>query len=92
MSERKRRQYTAEFKKEAVELVAKQNYTVTQAASSLGISRNILELRRRAYRAREQSPFPGTGHQPAEIEELKRLREENRRLRLEKDILKKRIY
>ncbi len=92
MSERKRRQYTAEFKKEAVELVAKQNYTVTQAASSLGISRNILDRWRREYRAREQNPFPGKGHQPAEIEELKRLREENRRLRLEKDILKKRIY
>ena len=89
MSEQKRRQYTADFKKDAVELVTKQNYTVAQAASSLGISRNILDRWRREYRALEQKAFPGTGRQTAEQEELKHLREENRRLRLEKDILKK---
>ncbi|EEE9947957.1 transposase [Salmonella enterica subsp. enterica serovar Uzaramo] len=33
----KKRQFTAEFKKEAVALVTEQNYTVAGAASSLGI-------------------------------------------------------
>ena len=89
MADLKRRQYTKEFKKEAVELVSKQNYTVVQAASNLGISRNILDRWRREYRSREKDAFPGTGHQAGEAEELKRLREENRRLRLEKEILKK---
>lgn len=89
MSEQKRKKYTVEFKKEAVELVLQQNYTVAQAATSLGVSRNILDRWRREYRSHEQKAFPGTGHQPAEAEELSRLREENRRLRLEKDILKK---
>jgi transposase len=83
----KRRRYTAEFKKEAVELVTREDYT--QAAGSLGISRSMLDRWRREYRTREQGAFPGTGHQAAEVEELKRLREENRRLRLEKEILKK---
>ena len=89
MTDQKRRQYTAEFKKESVELVTKQGYTIAQAANSLGISRNILDRWRREYRAREQSAFPGTGHQTPEVEELSRLREENRRLKLEKEILKK---
>ena len=89
MDQNERKQYTREFKKEAVELVIKQNYTINQAASSLGINNNMLARWRREYLAREKDAFPGTGHQPSEIEELNRLREENRRLKLEKEILKK---
>jgi transposase len=89
LTENKRRQYTAEFKKEAVELVNRKDYTVVQAASSLGISRSMLDRWRREYRLRERDAFPGTGHQAGEGEELRRLREENRKLRLEKEILKK---
>lgn len=89
MSDKKRRQYTREFKKEAVELVTRQNYTVSQASNSLGISRNILDRWRREYKAQEQNAFPGTGRQSGEADELNRLREENRRLKLEREILKK---
>lgn len=89
MTEQKRRQYTAEFKKEAVDLVISQNYTVTQAASSLGISRNMLDRWKREYLQKAQHAFPGTGSQGADADELKRLREENRRLKLEREILKK---
>jgi transposase len=89
LEQNERKQYTREFKKEAVELVIKQNYTINQAASSLGINNNMLARWRREYLAREKNAFPGTGHQPSEIEELNRLREENRRLKLEKEILKK---
>jgi transposase len=35
MTEHTRKQYTAEFKREAVELVTKQGYTVAEAARSL---------------------------------------------------------
>ena len=89
MDQLKRKQYTKEFKKEAVELVTKQNYTIAQAAKSLGIHGNILARWRREYLAKEKQAFPGTGHQASETEELNRLREENRRLKLEKEILKK---
>ncbi len=44
---KKRRQYTAEFKREAVELATKQNYTIAQAAESLGIDSNMLGRWRR---------------------------------------------
>ena len=85
----KRKQYTKEFKKEAVELVTKQQYTVSEAAYSLGINSNMLARWRREYLARQKNAFPGTGHQSPETEEVNRLREENRRLKLEREILKK---
>jgi transposase len=89
LSDSMRRQYTKEFKKEAVDLVNIQHYSVTEAAGRLGISSKILDRWRREYRTREENAFPGTGHEGAQIDELKRLREENRKLRLEKEILKK---
>ena len=42
MTDKKRRQYTAEFKREAVELVTTQGYTVAEAARNLGIRDQIL--------------------------------------------------
>ena len=89
MLESIRKRYTKEFKKEAVELVTEQNYSVTEAANSLGISRNMLDRWRREYRVEKEDAFPGTGHESGQADELRRLREENRRLRLEKEILKK---
>jgi transposase len=84
-----RRRYTKEFKREAVELVTKRDYTVYQAASSLGISRGTLGRWKQEYLSAGEGAFPGHGHQSADMEELKRLREENRKLRMEKEILKK---
>jgi transposase len=49
----------------------------------------MLSRWKREYEKQEQSAFPGTGHQRTQLEELNRLREENRRLKLEKEILKK---
>ena len=90
MTERTRRQFTAEFKVEAVELVTKQGYTIAEAARSLGIRPTLLGRWRQEYLNDAENAFPGTGHQASDAEELKRLREENHRLKLEKEILKKR--
>jgi transposase len=89
LSDKKRRRYTAEFKKEAVDLVINQGYTIAEAARNLGIRRNMLGRWRREQLQGPQNAFPGSGHQSAELEELKSLREENRKLRLEREILKK---
>jgi transposase len=89
LTERARRKYTREFKKEAVELVTRQDYTIGQAAKSLDLNRTVLSRWRREYLKGERDAFPGTGHQGGESEEVSRLREENRKLKLEKEILKK---
>jgi transposase len=84
--ERKRRQYTAEFKAEAVKLVTEQGYSVPEAARSLGMNGNLLRIWKNKLAGRDSQ---GTTLTEGEQMELRRLREENRRLRMERDILKK---
>jgi transposase len=85
MSKATRRRYTAEFKAEAVALVQDQGYTIADAARALGIDRKLLD--RWMAKAREQ-PEPGAAADSRDTE-LARLREEVRKLRIEKEILKK---
>ncbi len=76
--------YTKKKKKEAVNMVTEQGYTVPEAAKSLGINANLL------YRWKQQIEDQQQGKVLAEDEreELKRLRKENKRLRVEKEILR----
>ena len=82
----KRRVFSREFKIEAVKL---QGYSVGQAAESLGISANSLRKWRQKFEDQGQEAFPGKGKLTATDEEMRKLREECRRLRMERDILKK---
>ena len=77
--------YTKEFKEEAVNLVTEQGYSVPEAAKSLGLNANLV------YRWKQQVEDQRQGKVLAEDEreELKRLRKENKLLRMEKEILKK---
>ena len=89
MMTEKRQTYTAEFKCEAVRLVTEHGYGVGEAARNLGLNANMLQRWKRELAARENGGFPGKGRLSPEQEELHRLREENKRLRMERDILKK---
>jgi len=82
---RKYKQYSKEYKEEAVALVQEQGYSVPEAAKSLGIASNML------YRWKEQieSELQGKSLSIDEREELKQLRKEVKNLRMEKEILKK---
>ena len=84
-----RKTYTKEFKQDAVRLVIEQGYKQTEAARNLGIDRSMLARWVKEFQADESEAFRGNGKLMAEQEELRRLREENRRLRMERDILKK---
>ena len=79
------KQYPQEFKEEAVTLVTEQGYSVPEAAKSLGIATNLL------YRWKEKQEQSASESMPSEteLEELKRLRQEVKTLRMEKEILKK---
>ena len=85
----KRRIYTNEFKVEAVKLVTEQGRSVAEAARSLGISENLLRSWKISFQAKGDQAFPGRGHLPAIEDELRRLRADNKRLAMERDILKK---
>ena len=79
------KQYPKEFKEEAVALVLEQGYSVPEAAKSLDIAANML------YRWKDihEQQIQGKTLVEDEREELKRLRKENKELRMEKEILKK---
>jgi len=82
---RTRREYTDDFKREAVALVTEQGYKPSEAARSLGIGDNLVRRWKREF----EEEASGVRLSSDEREELKRLRKENRMLRMEKEILKK---
>ena len=88
---KKRRQYTKEFKVEAVRLIVEEGRPISEVARELGIGENLLHRWKKKYEEGEIDPFPGQGRLSPEDEELRRLRRENKRLRMEHEILKKAV-
>jgi transposase len=84
-----RRTFTAEFKAEAVRRVSEQGRSLAEVARELGLSESLLRNWKQALAVHGDRAFPGHGNMPAVEEELRRLRSENQRLRMERDILKK---
>ncbi len=84
-----RRQFDAEFKREAVRLSQEPGRTLASVARDLGISETNLWRWRKQFAEGGDSVFVGTGHLSPEQEEARRLRRENANLREERDILKK---
>jgi transposase len=84
---RKRRAFTPEFKAEAVRLCKVGDRSVTQVAADLDLTETALRewVRRADIDAGNGPPGALT---TAEREELARLRRENKRLTMERDILK----
>jgi transposase len=85
----KRKMYTAEFKREAVSLITNHGYGVSEAACNLGLHASMLRKWKRQLEQQGGSAFPGKGRLSPDQEELYRLRQENTRLRMEREILKK---
>jgi transposase len=85
----KRKIYTAEFKREAVSLITHHGYGVSEAARNLGIHATMLRKWKGALEQQGAHTFPGNGRLSPEQAELQRLRQENKRLRMEREILKK---
>lgn len=62
---------------------------MSEVAKDLEIHPNKLYKWIHQYGDNQQEAFPGKGKQIPEAEELSRLKRENQRLRMERDILKK---
>ena len=80
---RKRRQYDATFRAEALRL-ASESRSTQAAARQLGISPKLLYKWQKAAQ-----PVLEVGHEESESTAMRQLRAENRRLQQERDILKK---
>jgi transposase len=80
------RKYTIEFKQEAIKLVTDHGYSQAETGRRLGISEK--NINRWVLGSKEIIPLKPE-KLTSEQEELKQLRKENDRLRMEKEILKK---
>src|SRR3954454_23098762 len=94
--DQERRHFTDEFKTEAIALLASSGRPLLQIARELGISPSMLRNWRNRREGRNAGsaphPIPGTTAPPLDpATEISRLRRENDRLRLERDILKKAV-
>jgi transposase len=85
----KRRQFTREFKMEAVRLV-KQGQSVGSVAAALGIRASMVRnWKRQEGGGTEKDVFRGHGRVTSQEEELRRLRRELAQVTEERDFLKK---
>ncbi len=85
MTKQKRRGFTEEFKRDAVRLVTDEGYTFAEAGRSLGVRGDMISRWKRRFEAADEES-------DREISDKQRIREleaEVRKLRMEKDILKK---
>lgn len=80
------RSYTQEFKEETAKLVLEKGYTQVEAANAVGVSKKNLTRRVREMKLKQAG---GSVVVSPEHEEIKRLRKENDRLKMEREILKK---
>ena len=83
-----RKKYTREFKDEAVKLITEQGYQITEAARNLGVNENMLGRWKREVEGGGEG-FQGSLGGATLQAELNRLRKENKRLKMEREILKK---
>jgi transposase len=80
-----RRKYSLEFKQSAVQLVREREYTVVEASKSLGVDASSIRWWLKKFPV-NGSPAATEGGLRAEIRQL---RAENKRLLMEREILKK---
>lgn len=89
MNPKVRKKYSQEFKHDAVKLVNEQGYRLSEASRNLDVNISVLGRWIRELEKDKVAAFPGNGRMSPDQEEIKRLREENKRLLMEREILKK---
>ena len=88
---RQQRTYAKEFKEEAVRLVQTSGKSMSQVARDLGISDSVLSHWCQQAKTHGAEAFPGSGHQTAQEEEIRRLKREVALAQQECAILKKTV-
>ena len=84
-----RKKYSKEFKLDAISLVLEQGYSRAEAARNLDLNANMLGRWVKENDKEDGQAFRGNGKLTPEQEEVRSLRAEVKRLKMERDILKK---
>jgi len=85
---KKRRTFARDYKLAAVKKVLEQGLSYSEVARDLGIRDTLIHNWRKAFEA-DGTLKTEIDQSPSVEAELKRLREQNRQLKMERDILKK---
>jgi transposase len=86
----KRKQYSKEFKLDAVSLVLEQGYSRKEAGKSLDVNPHVIGRWVKEFQSEEDGQaLRGNGKLTPEQEENRRLKAQVKRLEMERDILKK---
>lgn len=84
-----RKQYSREFKIEAVKQIVEGGRPLSEVADSLGLNRGVLGRWKAAFLEEGAVAFPGRGHQTPENAEVSRLKRELAKAQQDIAILKK---
>ena len=84
-----KRTFSKEFKVKACELVIKDGIKHAVVAEKMGINKVMLYRWIDEYETHREEAFVGKGKQRSENAELRKLKKENERLKMELEILKK---
>jgi transposase len=85
---RKKRTFSREYKLAAVKKIVEQGLSYSEVARELSVSDGMLRNWRKAFES-DGTLSKDAANNPSIEAEVKRLREENRQLMIERDILKK---
>ena len=89
MSERQRRRFDAQFKRDALRLIEERKRKIIDIARELNIRPELLYRWKSEQVADPAHAFPGKGHMKPEEEYVRHLERELKRAQEERDILKK---
>jgi len=84
-----RQKYSTEFKTDAIKLVLEQGYSCSEVGRRLGLHSSNISRWIREHRQDEEQIAEGGVTRGELEEEVRRLRKENKRLGMEREILKK---
>ena len=85
----KRKSYSKEFKINAIKMITEEGRRASEVARELDISPNLLYRWKSRYFEDNEESFPGHGKLKPGDDYVRRLERENKRLKAERDILKK---
>ncbi len=91
MSTKKRRRFSREYKQDVVRMVTEGGHSVSDVSADLDLRPDMIQRWVRRFSEDPGQSFPGVGRQKARDEEVTKLRRELRRVREERDILKKAV-
>ena len=89
MGTENRNSYSKEFKINAIRLVTEEGKKAAEVSRDLGIHENLIYNWKRKYLEKQEAAFTGQGKMNSKDDYIRKLEQENKRLKDERDILKK---